>query len=90
MEAVERRHGPVEPGHRAGLQEDWKEFDFLKGDEGYKSLWCDAVRQESRLIVYNKRWRGSLARVRSKLSLLSGVKHHFDRVRPAGSRRGIP
>lgn len=41
--------------------EGLEEFDFLKGDESYKNLWCDAVRGESRLLVYNRSWRGSLA-----------------------------
>jgi len=62
------------------------EFDFLKGDEGYKSLWCDAVRQETRLVVYNKSWRGFLASSTSKIkAVLRRVKHAFDGIQPAWS-----
>ena len=35
-------------------------FDFLKGNESYKSLWANAVDLEMHVTLYNKTLRGAL------------------------------
>jgi CelD/BcsL family acetyltransferase involved in cellulose biosynthesis len=49
----------------------FEEFDFLKGDEAYKSLWTDTARQIIDMRAYNRTLRGSLgyAAARSKTVL---------------------
>ena len=70
----------IERAFKDGLEE----FDFLKGDEAYKTIWCDAVRQEMRLVVYGRTCRGVLGYAASKMrTALRRVKHVFDRVHPA-------
>jgi len=60
-------------------QDGLREFDFLKGTEGYKSLWATAVRDEMRLTVYNRNLRGSLYHAMDNLkTALKGIKHALD------------
>jgi CelD/BcsL family acetyltransferase involved in cellulose biosynthesis len=41
-------------------------FDFLEGDEGYKAAWCPQVRENLRLLVFNRTIGGHLARTRHR------------------------
>lgn len=43
---------------RRAFQDGLEEFDFLKGDEGYKALWMNAVREERALSACNRSLRG--------------------------------
>jgi len=56
------------------FQDGLEEFDFLKGTEGYKSLWATGVRSEMRLTVFNRNWRGMfwLAADKAKSALRNG------------------
>jgi CelD/BcsL family acetyltransferase involved in cellulose biosynthesis len=45
---------------RHAFEQGLDEYDFLKGNENYKSLWSNAVREEKRLAVYNRTLRGLL------------------------------
>jgi len=67
---------------------DGMEFDFLKGREGYKYDWADAERQEMRLVVYNRTWRGrlyhsmmNLKSILRRVKLLRKIKNAVDRRR---------
>ncbi len=64
---------------RRAFEDGLREFDFLKGAEGYKSLWANAVRQEMQLSVYNSNWRGTiLSAVMGRLKVrLRNIKHLF-------------
>jgi CelD/BcsL family acetyltransferase involved in cellulose biosynthesis len=81
-------------GLQRAFQEGYKEFDFLKGTERYKSLWTDAMHEEMLLIVYNKSFRGQILRgVRWLIAVLRKIKHWPDRwIRPASpsDRRRTP
>ena len=64
------------------FDDGFREFDFLKGDEGYKSLWANAAREEMLLVVYSQTWRGSLwRRMRKTRSFLGRLRR---RVRGMG------
>jgi CelD/BcsL family acetyltransferase involved in cellulose biosynthesis len=39
----------------------FEEFDFLKGEESYKSLWANAVREQQQMIAYNRTLLGTTA-----------------------------
>ena len=57
------------------FQDGLREFDLLKGSEGYKSLWANAVRDEMLLTVYNKTLRGSFWQAMTHLkSVLRSIK----------------
>jgi CelD/BcsL family acetyltransferase involved in cellulose biosynthesis len=36
------------------------EFDFLRGEESYKRRWTSQVRQNYRLLIWNRRWKSRL------------------------------
>lgn len=43
-------------------------FDFLEGDEEYKEDWATSVRENVRLRIYSRGWRGQLAYGKSRLA----------------------
>ena len=45
---------------RWGFEHGYREYDFLAGEEGYKSKWADTLRQARRLHAYRKDWRSDL------------------------------
>jgi len=63
---------------RRAFEDNLREFDLLKGAEGYKSIWSDTLRDEMLFTVYNSNWRGSLWRVaKSFEAILRRIKHSF-------------
>lgn len=60
------------------FDEGYAEFDTLKGNEFYKTLWSDAVRQEMNLTVYSQTLRGQAwRRMRRIKNLLRGIKRQL-------------
>src|SRR5258708_7045899 len=79
----------VEQAFEGGLDE----FDFLKGEERYKTLWATAVRQELEVSLYNQTWRGRLWHTLLGLrATLGSVKHAVKDTltwrRPEAARQG--
>ena len=56
--------------------EGYTVFDFLKGNESYKSLWANAGASEVRLTLYNRTLRGALLYAAAQLkTVLRRLKH---------------
>jgi CelD/BcsL family acetyltransferase involved in cellulose biosynthesis len=54
----------IETAIRAGHNE----YDFLRGDEHYKSLWTKQSRAAVRLRFFDRRWQSRLARIYARLA----------------------
>lgn len=62
-------------------------FDFLEGDESYKSHWASGMRENVRFAVFNKHWRGRVAY--ALYMFLDAVKEIGLKFVPAGVRRPL-
>lgn len=62
-------------------------FDFLEGDEGYKSHWASGVRENMRLLVFASNLRGRLAYHSMKIT--ENAEAIGVRFIPAGIRRPL-
>jgi CelD/BcsL family acetyltransferase involved in cellulose biosynthesis len=63
------------------IQEGVREFDFLQGEEDYKSHWATGIREECRIRIAGPHLRGQLAwaRQQSTENLLGFAKKYVDR-----------
>jgi CelD/BcsL family acetyltransferase involved in cellulose biosynthesis len=76
---------------REAFEKRFEEFDFLKGDEGYKTFWTNASRRESELIIYNQTFRGAFGHA---MKIMKARIRHLTNIRedsgaPVGLEKAI-
>jgi CelD/BcsL family acetyltransferase involved in cellulose biosynthesis len=66
----------------------WREFDFLRGDEGYKLAWCQSEREVHQLVAAGRTPLGAAALATVRVRWRLARSHRIRALRAAFLRRG--